>query len=215
MKTLKRRFPQIFLVLLPLLLSSFLKFMKMFPVTVACIKATWRTCRSNFKKQKSSSPDKNSSYLGKWNFLALILKNWLYFQKWNHALFGLNPKNVSLKNPAEKISCIFSKESFSYTSGNGFLYSVFLIGFFFAVSSAVFICPLIFTIVFRVFHRFSLPWLFFTRYFTFVLLYRECDGFERTFFTPRRFLPYTLSQHLAQPAFTKVPSFPSSALKVP
>ena len=34
--------------------------------------------------------------------------------------------------------------------------------------------------------------------------YRECYGFERAFFAPKRFLPYTPpSRHLAQPAFIK------------
>ena len=46
------------------------------------------------------------------------------------------------------------------------------------------------------------PWLlfccFFVRYFFFVLLYHECYGFERSFFTLRRFLPYTPSPHLPQ-----------------
>ena len=37
----------------------------------------------------------------------------------------------------------------------------------------------------------------------FVLLYRECYGFGRAFFTLRRLLPYTPSRHLAQPAFIK------------
>ena len=35
--------------------------------------------------------------------------------------------------------------------------------------------------------------LLFVRYFVFVLLYRDCYGFERAFFTLRRFLPYTPS----------------------
>ena len=35
------------------------------------------------------------------------------------------------------------------------------------------------------------------------LQYCECYGFERAFFTLRRFLPYTPSQYLAQPAFIK------------
>ena len=35
------------------------------------------------------------------------------------------------------------------------------------------------------------------------LQYRECYGFERAFFTLRRFLPYTPSRYLAQPAFIK------------
>ena len=35
----------------------------------------------------------------------------------------------------------------------------------------------------------------------FVLLYRECYGFQRVFFSLRRFIPYTLSRLLSQPAF--------------
>ena len=35
------------------------------------------------------------------------------------------------------------------------------------------------------------------------LQYRECYGFERAFFTLRRFLPYTPPRYLAQPAFIK------------
>ena len=39
----------------------------------------------------------------------------------------------------------------------------------------------------------SLHFFFTVRYFVFALLYRECYGFERAYFTPRCFLPYTLS----------------------
>ena len=49
------------------------------------------------------------------------------------------------------------------------------------------------------------------RCFVFILLYRECYGFERDFFTLRRFLSYTLSRHLAQPAFIK--AFLGSAVR--
>ena len=61
------------------------------------------------------------------------------------------------------------------------------------------------TIVFPVFsfHQLLLPCLFFVMYFVFVLLYCECYGFGRAFFTLRRFLPYTPSRHLAQPVFIK------------
>ena len=50
-------------------------------------------------------------------------------------------------------------------------------------------------------HHFSSPWLFlllefFVRYSFFVLLYHECYRLEKTFFTLRRFLPYTPSPHL-------------------
>ena len=49
----------------------------------------------------------------------------------------------------------------------------------------------------------------------FVLLYREWYGFERAFFTHKRFLPYTPSRHLAQPAFIKASMRAgSSSLKV-
>ena len=56
----------------------------------------------------------------------------------------------------------------------------------------------------------------FVRYFSFVLLLHcKCYGFERAFFTVRRFLPYTPSQHLAQPAFIKASlGVGSSSLKV-
>ena len=37
------------------------------------------------------------------------------------------------------------------------------------------------------FHQLFFPWLFFVRYFLFVLLYRECYRFERAFFTLRCF----------------------------
>ena len=62
-----------------------------------------------------------------------------------------------------------------------------------------------FTVVFRVFwfHQLSLPWLLFVSYFVFVLLYRECYGLERAYFTLGNILSYTPPQHLAQPAFIK------------
>ena len=68
--------------------------------------------------------------------------------------------------------------------------------------------PQIFTIVFRLFllmiafHRLSLFWLlfcrFFARYFAFVLLHRECYGFSVAYLTLRRFLLYIPSPHLPQ-----------------
>ena len=39
---------------------------------------------------------------------------------------------------------------------------------------------------------------FFVRYFSFVLLYRQCYGFEKAFFSLSCFLPYTPSTHLPQ-----------------
>ena len=38
-------------------------------------------------KNKKNPPEKNSLYLGKWNFLALILRNLLYFLKRNLFLY--------------------------------------------------------------------------------------------------------------------------------
>ena len=76
-----------------------------------------------------------------------------------------------------------------------------------------------FTIVFPLFsfHQLSLPWqfVFFVRYFVFVLLYCECYGFKRAFFTVTRFLRYMPSRHLAQPVFLKASTEAgSSSLKV-
>ena len=51
---------------------------------------------------------------------------------------------------------------------------------FITVSSGVFISPLILLLFFEC-HQLSLPCLFFVRYFVFVLLYRECYGFEKAF----------------------------------
>ena len=44
--------------------------------------------------------------------MELFKKNFLYFRK-------EPPSRKNKKNPSEKIDCIFSKESFSYISGNG------------------------------------------------------------------------------------------------
>ena len=80
--------------------------------------------------KKIHSP-KNFLYFRKYNFLTLILKKFLYLQKWNPVFSGLNLQNISLKKllisfprkiHSEKISYIFSKESFSYISGNGTLH---------------------------------------------------------------------------------------------
>ena len=59
---------------------------------------------------------------------------------------------------------------------------------------------IVFTIVFGCFHCWLhlLTSLFTSLHFTIVMLYRECYGFERAFFTLRRFLPYTPSPHLPQ-----------------
>ena len=89
-------------------------------------------------KIKKIHPEKNSLYLRKWNFLALILKKFLYFLKrklfiyfwkWNPAFFSpssknkkIHPENISHTSGngnLEKTYHIFSKENFSYISGNG------------------------------------------------------------------------------------------------
>ena len=87
-------------------------------------------------------PQKDSLYFSKWNFLAVVLENFLYFlifletetqkkililQKTEAIkellvflemeLFSPSSKN-KIKNPSQKISYIFSKESCSYISGN-------------------------------------------------------------------------------------------------
>ena len=87
-------------------------------------------------------PQKDSLYFSKWNFLAVVLENFLYFlifletetqkkililQKTEAIkellvflemeLFSPSSKN-KIKNPPRKISYIFSKESCSYISGN-------------------------------------------------------------------------------------------------
>ena len=71
--------------------------------------------------------------------------------------------------------------------------------FFITVSSRVFISPLTFTVVFWVFsfHQLSLPWLFFVRYFVFVLLYRKYYGSEKAFLTLGRSLYLILLPHIS------------------
>ena len=67
-------------------------------------------------QNKKIHPEKNSLCFQKWNFLALILKKFLYFLKgklflyfwkWNHALFS----------PKSEIKKILHPKN-SYTSGN-------------------------------------------------------------------------------------------------
>ena len=91
-------------------------------------RAIWRTFQPKLKKRKKIHPAKYSLYFRKWNFLTLRLKNFLYllkrklflyFRKWNPALSGLKPQNLSVKQfpkktRLEKISYIFSNESFPY-----------------------------------------------------------------------------------------------------
>ena len=77
-------------------------------------------------KNKKTHPGKRSLYFRKWNFLTLRLNNFLYFLKrkpflyflkWDAAFFStcskIHTEKVELSN-----SNIFSKESFSYISGN-------------------------------------------------------------------------------------------------
>ena len=67
-------------------------------------------------KPKKIHPGKNSLYFQKWNFLALILKNslyflrgklFLYFHKWSPTLFSRSLKSKKI-----------SSEEISYISGN-------------------------------------------------------------------------------------------------
>ena len=99
------------------------------------------------------------------------------------------------------------------------------LGFFITVSLDVHFSMLLFVHVFisSRFHFYRCFWVYssmiafvyfivsslFFRYFVFALLYRECYGFERACFTPRCFLPYTLSCF-----YQGFPGAGSSALKV-
>ena len=76
---------------------------------------------------------------------------------------------------------------------------------FITVSSSVFISPLILLLFFECFHftNFLYRECFLSRTSFLCCGTRECYGFERAFFTLRFFLSYTLSRHLAQPAFIK------------
>ena len=76
-----------------------------------------------------------------------------------------------------------------------FIYFKFIIFHFF--QSIIWICLAHFLA------QLSLPCLFFVTSFCVVVLYREWYGFEKAFFTHRRFLLYTPSQHLSQPSFIK------------
>ena len=116
-------------------------------ITVVYFRATWAIFKPQPpKNQNKIHPEKNSLYFRKWNFLALILKKFLhflkiklllyflkkkfflYFRKRNPALFSpssrkKNPPRENFlyfrKRKSQKISCAFSKESFSYIPGNG------------------------------------------------------------------------------------------------
>ena len=145
-------------------------------------------------------------YFENWNFLAFLSlkskKNLLLrFGKWNLWLQTLKALGVFLRAPLRVFHhcffrCFHFTTEFYYCWLHLFISST--LGFFITVSSDVFISRLILTIVFRMlsFHQLSLPWL--CQVLRFMLLYRECYGFERTFFTLRRFLPYSPSRHLAQ-----------------
>ena len=67
------------------------------------------------QKIKKDHPKKNSLYFRKWNVLALISKEILYFWKWNHALFRPSSKNKN--NPPRENFLSFRKRKpleFSY-----------------------------------------------------------------------------------------------------
>ena len=84
---------------------------RIFKRLVVQFRATWTTFQSKPKKQKKSTPKKNSLYFRKWNFLTLILKElffffqkklFLYFLKinfffffrtWNPVIFTPSSKN--------------------------------------------------------------------------------------------------------------------------
>ena len=83
---------------------------RIFKRLVVQFRATWTTFQSKPKKQKKSTPKKNSLYFRKWNFLTLILKElfffqkklflyflkrnfFLYFRTWNPVIFTPSSKN--------------------------------------------------------------------------------------------------------------------------
>ena len=84
---------------------------RIFKRLVVQFRATWTTYQSKPKKQKKSTPKKNSLYFRKWNFLTLILKElffffqkklflyflkrnfFLYFRTWNPVIFTPSSKN--------------------------------------------------------------------------------------------------------------------------
>ena len=84
---------------------------RIFKRLVVQFRATWTTFQSKPKKQKKSTPKKNSLYFRKWNFLTLILKElffffqkklflyflkrnfFLYFRTWNLVIFTPSSKN--------------------------------------------------------------------------------------------------------------------------
>ena len=135
------------------------------------------------------------------------------------------------KTHCERFSNIFSKESFSYIFSNETLHflpqarkikNIHPRKIFYTSGNKTPKKVLVLSIkkAFLVFQETEIPkkFLYFrkrnyfrVRCFVFILLYRECYGFERDFFTLRRFLSYTLSQHLAQPAFIK--AFLGSAVR--
>ena len=69
--------------------------------------------RKSFSQPKPPKKQTNSSRKKFFIFYVMELSSFnikkiLYFQKWNTALFGLNPQNFSLKKPALKKFLIFS-----------------------------------------------------------------------------------------------------------
>ena len=115
---------------------------------IVYVRAIWCTLHSKPQKTKEKTPEKNSLYFQKWNFLAQIFKNFLlfpkrkvflYFWKRNPAIFSPSPKNKRTppqenllyfrkpKTPQKNFMC-FLKRKFSYISGKGnsFLKSLYL-----------------------------------------------------------------------------------------
>ena len=93
-----------------------------------------------------------------------------------------------------------------------------------SVSSDVFVLPLIFPIIFGCFHcqLHLFTSVFTSLHFIVVLLYRECYGFERAFFTQALFTFYSFGSTLVAPTtdctnlvfYQGFPGAGSSALKV-
>ena len=64
------------------------------------------------QKTKTFYPEKNPLCFRKWNFLALILKKFLYFRKLNPALPSPSQKKKQKQSTPKKIQKISGNETF-------------------------------------------------------------------------------------------------------
>ena len=116
---------------------------------VVYIRAIWRTLHLKPQKTKKKIPEKNFLYFQKWNFLAQILKNFLYivkrklflyFWKRNPVTFSPSPKNKRTplqenllyfrkpKPPQKNFMCFLKRKLFLYFRKGKLLKSLYLGG---------------------------------------------------------------------------------------